>query len=81
MFEEDFCVDEVILSIKADEQNYYFGFGKNLESIKYVAQGRTQFLSAEASEGVFTGVFFGLFVESDNKSCKAKFSKYHYREY
>jgi len=68
--EEPFTEKSVILIVKADKHQYSFGYGRgDSDEEKFLCQGRTQFVSTEATIISFTGVYFGLYATGSGRQC------------
>lgn len=50
----------LILEIRADREEYYFGFARAGQPVREIAAGEVRYLATETAGG-FTGVYFGLY--------------------
>lgn len=69
--------DSIVLSIRSDKNNYYFGWGESQDEIQYISRASTQLLSAEMSAKSFTGNYIGLYNHSKTGTeCRFNWFKY-----
>lgn len=77
-YREVYVGSTCVLAIKADKDTYHLCIGETAESLKEVAKGTTQLMSVEASNRLWTGNYFGIYVISD-KGTQVKVPWFEYK--
>lgn len=70
VYRADYDHKEIVFYIKSDAHHYYFGYGENEEEarLNQLVSGLTRHLSTEMGIMSFTGVYFGMFVDSGTET-------------
>jgi xylan 1,4-beta-xylosidase len=77
--ETPWSADSVVLAVKADKEQYTFGFSGGLEEIFWFGRGECAMLATEVAGG-FTGVFFAMYA-TGNGSRSAAPAQYDWFDY